>query len=121
MAQATSTTEMEDSQVARLEAQLEQRLEVLRGEIEKERDGRIAAEGIAAKHAATVKELEGAVATAPADHDLSKVYHRQAQAHEAKAKKLVNVEKRAGEWAAVEGDARLLDKGCGVALLEGHL
>ena len=43
-------------------------------------------------------ELEGAIKAAPAEHDLSKVYHRKAQAYEAKAKKLVNAEKAEYEW-----------------------
>ena len=46
-----------------------------------------------------LRELEGAIKAAPPGHDLSKVYHRQAQAHEAKALKLINPEKGAAEWS----------------------
>lgn len=54
-----------------------------------------------------LKELEGAISAAPPGHDLSKVHHRQAQAHEAKAKKLLNAEKAAAEWAHALESARL--------------
>ena len=52
-------------------------------------------------------ELDGAISTAPLDYDLSKVHHRQAQAHEAVAKRLVNPEKAAVEMAAAVESGKL--------------
>lgn len=54
-----------------------------------------------------LKELESAIKVAPANQDLSKVYHRQSQAHEAKAKLLVNAEKAEFEMSEALESARM--------------